>query len=154
MTGGSGSASRGVGADSDGGLARVEISRRCIEALNARRLDDYFAYLTRDFVLRTAPGTPGGRIEAGRAALERFYSSFFAAWDDLRYEFIEGPMAVGERVLSKDRWTGRERGTGRERSIEFFSVASFRDTLASSVDVFLDPEEAMEFARGGQAEGE
>jgi ketosteroid isomerase-like protein len=139
-----------VGGEVDADLAaeRIAVSKRCVAALSARDYDTYFACLTSDFVLRTAPGTPGGAIEVGRRELERFFESFYETWEELRYEFVGEPRAVGDCVFTRDRISGRSRATGAVQVAEFFSVATFRDGRAASVDMFLDEDEALKLARG------
>jgi hypothetical protein len=131
---------------------KIALARACIEALNARDFGRYFASVQPDFVICTGPVTPGGRVVVGHSELNWFFSHFLDTWDDVRYEFVDGPRPEGERLFSKDRWVGRDKVTGEETSTEFYSVSSFRDGLVSRVDMFGRREDALAFARSGNPE--
>jgi SnoaL-like protein len=128
---------------------RISVARDCIEALNQRDFDAYFACVTSDFVLTTGPLDPGQRVSVTRTQLRRFFESFLGDYDNVRYEFLEGPEPIGDRLFSRDRWSGTDRD-GIRRSTEVYAVASFRGTLASRVDLFVDEESARRFARFGE----
>jgi ketosteroid isomerase-like protein len=127
---------------------KIDLARACIEALNARDFRRYFACTHQDYVIRTDPSWAGGGVVAGRAALIRFFEEFFEHWADVRYEFLDDPVVIGGRVFGRDRWVGSN-STGDEMEVEFYSVASFREGLIESVDLFFDHDEALEFARSG-----
>jgi hypothetical protein len=131
---------------------RIALARSCIDALNARDFERYFACTHTDYVIRTDPSWPGGGVVAGRPALRRFFEEFFEHWADVRYEFLDDPIVVGGRVFCRDRWIGSN-STGVEMEVQFFSVASFRDGLIERVDLFFDREEALEYARSADGPG-
>ena len=57
-------------------------------------------------------------VVAGRRALGSFFGSFFEQWDELSYEFVEGPELTKGVVFSRDRWSGSGSagdGPGRRR---------------------------------------
>jgi hypothetical protein len=127
---------------------KIAVSRATIEALNARDFDRYLAYTAPDFVVCTDSRAPGGQVTVGLAGIERFVEHIQEDGTEFAYEFIEGPVAEGDRVFSHDRWTV---GTGDEaRSMEFFSVCTYRDGLVARVDMFADRKTALEFARSGR----
>ena len=130
---------------------RIEVSKRCVQALNERDFDAYLECLTPDFVLCTAAEAPGGSFEVTRAHLIRFFLEFLPQWDGVRYEFVDGPQAIGdERVIARDRWIGTPRGSGREQAMDFYSVATYRGLRACRVDIFIARDAAYEFARTGK----
>jgi ketosteroid isomerase-like protein len=69
---------------------------------------------------------PGGARYQGRGAAWRFYSDWFGAWRDLRFEF-ERVIDAGDEVVVITRMSGRGRVTGAEVSIRAADVYTFRD---------------------------
>jgi hypothetical protein len=129
---------------------RIAICRAVIEALNDRNLETYFSFVQPDYAIRTDPAWDGGAVLAERAALTRFLEQTFAHWDELRYEFAEGPEVIGDRVLTRDRWSGRRSGEAEWTNVAgYWAVASFRGELVARVDTFASREAALEFARIG-----
>jgi hypothetical protein len=130
--------------------AKLAVCHGVIAALNDRALDRYFAYMHADYAIRTDPSWDGGGVLAQRPALRRFFEETFDYWAELEYGFVEGPEVIGERVLSRDRWRGRNPGDEEWTTIaSYWAVATFRGELVARVDTFGERDAAVEFARAG-----
>jgi hypothetical protein len=127
---------------------KIAVCRGVIAALNERDLERYFSFMQPDNAIRTDPAWEGGEIFAERAALIRFFAETFAYWQELEYEFVEGPEVTGDRVLTRDRWRGRRTGEREWTNLaSYWAVATFRGELVARVDTFASREAAVEFAR-------
>ena len=108
-----------------------------VEALNARDLPAYFAHTCRDYEIRTHRDDGAIEVVAGRRGIERFFEAFLGEWDELTYEFLEGPEVVKDVIISHDRWSARGPSGGRHVIIEYFAVGHFRDGRLAAMDSFL-----------------
>ena len=132
---------------SEGGADLVAVSDRLWGAFNARDWNRFFSLATPDYVARTDVRWPGGGEFRGRDELMRFLEQFLDPWEELRYERTDDPEIINGHVVERGRWAGRGRATGIEGSIDFTSVATFRDGLMARSDFFIDHDEALRFAR-------
>jgi len=132
-------------ADSGRGAADdpIAVVRALVEALNDRDLPRYFARTTRDFEIRIHGFDGMPEVVAGRRALDAFFSSFFEQWDELSYEFVEGPELTRGVVSSRDRWTGS--GPAREGQVvaQYYAIGAVRGRLCASMDAYLAREGAI-----------
>ena len=119
-----------------------------VEALNNRDLPAYFAHTCRDYEIRTHRDDGTIEVVAGRRAIERFFETFLDEWDELTYEFIDGPHLVKDVVLSHDRWSARGPAGERHVIIEYFAVGHFRDGKLAAMDSFLTRQAAERYIDG------
>jgi ketosteroid isomerase-like protein len=85
---------------------------------------------------------PGGDVYHGRQAYFDFYSRWFGAWEELRFE-RERIEELGDRVLLLTRLTGRGRTSGAEVSILVADVFTFREGKIIQMTGFPDAREAL-----------
>jgi ketosteroid isomerase-like protein len=131
---------------------RIALAEAMVGALNAQDLERYFALTDPEFEIRTDPSWPGGAVTVRRDATRRFYEQLFEDWDELRYERVEVPVAIGERVLARDRWVGLRAGSEPSTLGLYYAVTSFRGGRAATIHTFTDRTAALEFARSGTPE--
>lgn len=126
---------------------QVRLVRDLVAALNARDLDAYFALTTGDFSICIHADDGGSDVVAGRSALLKFFDDLFAGWDELRYEFAEGPELIGDCVFSLDHWIGRRGDEDEQTVAKIYAVGSFRGSLCAGMNAFTDRDAALEFLR-------
>ena len=126
---------------------RIALAEAMVAALNARDLERYFALTHPEFEIHTDPSWPGGEVTVHRDAIRRFYERLFDDWDELRYERVSDPVAVGERVLARDRWVGLREGAEPNTLGLYYAVTSFQGQRAARIDTFTHRDEALKFAR-------
>jgi ketosteroid isomerase-like protein len=85
---------------------------------------------------------PGGRVYHGPDGVREFFSDWFGAWRDLRFD-NERLIDAGDRVVLVTRMTGRGRATGAEVSIRGADVLTFRDRKIVSHVGYPDADEAL-----------
>jgi ketosteroid isomerase-like protein len=74
--------------------------------------------------------------------VREFFSDWFGAWRDLRFD-NERLIDAGDRVVLVTRMTGRGRATGAEVSIRGADVLTFRDRKIVSHVGYPDADEAL-----------
>jgi ketosteroid isomerase-like protein len=89
---------------------------------------------------------PGGGIYHGPEGAREFFSDWFGAWRDLRFE-NERVIDLGEQVVVITRITGRGRATGAEVSLRGADVFTFRDGKVVMHVGYPDADDAVEAAR-------
>jgi ketosteroid isomerase-like protein len=123
----------------------VEITKRSIDAFNARNLDAYDELFTPDSEWSTAMGSIEGEIFRGREGTETYFGRLGDTWEEYRILATEF-RDLGDRVLALGRIEGRGRASGITIDSPWALIDGFRDGKVSRIRVFLDPAEALRVA--------
>jgi ketosteroid isomerase-like protein len=127
----------------------VEVTRRSVNAINARDPDGFLACLHPEVVWEESgdvlPGLRGtyrGRTEARRW----FEEALLEVWETFHLEAREITDASDGRVFLEAAFTARGEGSGAETELNVWSVAWFEDGTIAKRRVFWSRAEALEAA--------
>lgn len=121
------------------GVARVELVRRGIEAVNRGDVDTVFDLLDDDVELYSdaSTGTPGSY--RGKHGYLEWSRQWLEAWDEFHTEVREIELVGDDGVLVTVDQTGRGQGSGIEVGVAgvvyFFRI---RDGRATHVALYMD----------------
>ena len=122
---------------------REQNLRRIYQAVVEGRAREVADLLTPDFLFVSVVA---GREFRGVEGLEEWYEDVCSYYDDLGWEILE-VTDVGEQDVIRWRFSGRSKASGVEFDTEMSQLWSYRDGLASRVEVFPDAEGAMSTVR-------
>jgi ketosteroid isomerase-like protein len=130
----------------------LDVVREGYEHFNAGDMDWVFATLDADVVWEDEAKMPDSRIYRGRENVERYLSSFFRHWDELRWELEDAHDAGGGLVLSFVRFVARGRMSGAKVDAEIAHLYEMRDLKVLRVRTFFDRDAARR-AAGLESDG-
>jgi ketosteroid isomerase-like protein len=97
--------------------------------------------------MSTFTGWPEKQRYPGIAGVNEFLGAWLEAWDDWRLELEEAREADDGRVVAICRQHGRSKATGLETEMRFGQVWTLRDGRYTRMEMYADPQEALEAAR-------
>ncbi len=124
--------------------ADVDIVRRSFDAWNEGDVEAIRACYTEDAVFQT-PITEFGRTFEGDDPLGRWIAEMRETWTDLHWD-VERIFEGDGVVVSFYRSISTGRSSGVEVARDLTGVSRIRDGLIAHERVFLDRDEALEFA--------
>jgi ketosteroid isomerase-like protein len=112
--------------------------------LDPRVVDRAFdEYLSEDFEFRTPARYPDAEVYRGREGLLRWEKMLREVWGESRFEPQEF-RDLGDRVLVLTRVVAEGGSSGVRLDAQTGHLWSFREGRATSVEIYLDPAEALE----------
>ena len=93
--------------------------------------------------MSTFRGWPESPTYDGADGSQRFLRDWMSAFDDWRIE-VESIHDAGEHVVALCRQTGRSKVTGTPVDMSLGLVFTFRDGLQTRMQMYADPEEALQ----------
>src|SRR5437870_7315219 len=107
----------------------VELTRRYIEAFNARNIEAFIAYFDPSIELHSVFAAIGGAVYHGHDGLRSWHRDFEEAWgEEIRVQ-PEAYFDLGERTLVFQVMHGRGQHSGAEVAMPLASVFRWRDGL-------------------------
>jgi ketosteroid isomerase-like protein len=116
----------------------LEVVREGYDHFNAGDMEWVFGTLAPEVVWEDEAKMPDSRIYRGRDNVERYLSSFFRHWDELRWELEELHDAGGGRILSYVRFVAKGSVSGAEVNAEIAHLYEMRDLKVQRVRTFFD----------------
>jgi ketosteroid isomerase-like protein len=95
--------------------------------------------------MSTFSGWPEDPTYEGREGYERFMRNWLEPFDDWHLE-VERYVDAGDKVVAIVRQLGRSKSTGVEVDMRFAQVFTLRDGKQVRVELYADPDEALEAA--------
>jgi ketosteroid isomerase-like protein len=124
----------------------VEIVRRGFE--HFRRTGDFLEeVIAPGFVwdMSTFRGWPEQKTYEGIEGAREFVRTWLDAWDEWELD-LEGLHDAGDRVVAILRQHGRSKSTGLEVDMTFAQVFTIEGGRQTRMQMYADPEEALEAA--------
>ena len=90
-------------------------------------------------------GWPGRQIYTGSEGAAEFLAEWGDAWEDWELE-VEDYIDAGERVVAIINQRGLAKGTGVPVEMRFAQVWTFRDRQTIRMEMYANPDEALEAA--------
>jgi ketosteroid isomerase-like protein len=122
----------------------VEIVRRAVEAYEREGLDGSMRYYDPEIEWSSTDESIEP-IYRGHDGVRRFFGSFAAEFDDLRYD-VEELIDAGEQVIVTLRVGGRGKASGAPVEMPRSFVCSLRDGRINRVRTYRERAEALEAA--------
>jgi uncharacterized protein len=88
-------------------------------------------------------GWPDQQIYQGPEGAKQFLAEWSDAWDDWKLE-VEDYVDAGEHVVTIITQRGRSKATGIPVEMSFAQVWTFRDGQAIRMQMYANPDEALE----------
>jgi ketosteroid isomerase-like protein len=130
----------------------VELSRRWIEAFNARDLEQMIGLSEPDIEFHSAFAAVGGAVYQGHAGLRKWHRDLQETWGaEIRLD-PEAFFDLGENVLTFYVYHGRGQQSGAEVAMPATSVVRRREDRMVFVKVYMDRDAAL--SELGVSEGE
>jgi ketosteroid isomerase-like protein len=85
------------------------------------------------------------QVYEGVPGVEEFFAEWGSAWDDWQIE-IEALYDASDKVVAVVRQRGRSKLNGILVEMSFAQVWTFRDGLATRMEMYADPDEALKAA--------
>lgn len=107
---------------SDNAMATAAVINAFNDAVNRHDLDAVMSFMTDDCVFENTNPPPDGKRYEGQEAVRGFWSKFFSANPDARFE-AEEMIVVGDRCIV--RWVYRKSKEGKPwhlRGVDVFKV--------------------------------
>jgi ketosteroid isomerase-like protein len=123
----------------------VAIIRRLTDAFNRRDLDSAVEELDPEVELHEWPAAPGARTYRGHDGVRMALDSWFEAWEWMQVE-IEDIVETGDRALVTLHQRAKGKGSAVEVEIRSFNVYTFRVGNVIRIQLFTEPEPALEAA--------
>ena len=121
----------------------VELTRRAIEAYNARDAEAFIAICDPNIELHSVFAAVGGAVYQGHDGMRKFFRDFEEVWgDEIRIE-PEAYFDLGDHTLVFDVAHGRGKQSGAEVAMPSSIVARWRDGLAVYVKGYAHREDAL-----------
>ena len=139
----------------DTGQAMASQNVRLVRELYALGLDPslvdraFDEYLSEDFEFRTPARYPDAEEFRGREGLLRWERMLREVWGEWRFEPQEF-HDLGDRVLVLTRVVAEGGSSGVRLDAQTGHLWSFREGRATSIEIYLDPAEALEAAGLGE----
>jgi ketosteroid isomerase-like protein len=125
----------------------LEITRRFVEAFDRDGPDGLIDLLDPEVEYVEDPKFPQAGVYRGRDAVLRQWREFWASFEDYHVE-VEDRFAVGDRVVTICRESGRGAASGVPVNRPTGYVHTFRAGKVVRVEIFLDPADALEAVGG------
>ena len=123
----------------------VAAVRRFVDAFNRRDISRELSHVDPDVVLDEWQEAPGARSYHGPEGVQAALDSWFETWEWMHVE-IEELREAGDRVFFSLHQRAKGRGSGIEVEIKSWNVYTFRDGKLARIQLFLEPEPALEAA--------
>lgn len=126
----------------------LEISERVYDLWNAGEMDAMRELYHEDAVMHHPPGWPEPGPSIGRDEVFRQFETLRQDWTGDRLELLER-RAIGEYVVSRQRWLAQGSHSGATSEMLLSSVALYRDGKIAAVAFYWDHAEALAAAGAG-----
>ena len=125
----------------------VEIVRRATDAYNRRDLDGMLEIWAPDAVLdwSNARSFDAG-VYRGHGEIRAFVEEFFATWDEVRIEIVDGPAEVEDGLLIAENVAYMRGRDGIEVQARSAWLITIRDGEQTSLTLYQTKQEALEAA--------
>ena len=123
----------------------VATVRRFVEAFNRRDIQAVIADADPEIELDEWREAPGARSYRGPEGVHAAIESWFETWEWMEVE-IADIVDAGDRVLVILDQRAKGSGSGAEVEIRSHNVYTFRDGKVVRIQLFIDPEPALEAA--------
>jgi ketosteroid isomerase-like protein len=121
----------------------VELTRRYIEAFNARDVEAFIAYFDPSIEFHSVFAAVGGAVYHGHDGLRSWHRDFEEAWgDEIRVE-VKAHFDLGEQTLTFYVLHGRGQRSGMEVAMPSATVARWRDGLCVHFKGYAHREDAL-----------
>ena len=125
----------------------VEIVRRATAAYSRSDLDGMLEDWAPDAVLDWSNArTFEAGVYRGHGEIRAFAEEFLAAWDDVRFEFVDGPVEVRDGLLIAENVAYLRGRDGIEVQARSAWLITIRDGEQTSLTLYQTKREALEAA--------
>jgi ketosteroid isomerase-like protein len=126
----------------------VELVRRSTDAVSRRDLDRWLETWAQDAVLdwSNARSFDAG-VYRGHGEIRAFVERFFANWDEVRFEIVDGPREVEDGLLITENVAYLRGRDGIEVQARSAWLITIRDGEQTSLTLYQTKQEALEAAR-------
>jgi ketosteroid isomerase-like protein len=128
-----------------GDFDKAAIVHRVVDAFNRLDIDDVLVDVDPEIELREWPNAPGAQVYHGLGGVRRALDSWFEIWDWMRVEMLE-LREIDDRVVFTLHQRARGRGSQVEVELKTFNVYTFRNGKVARIELFTEPEPALEAA--------
>ena len=127
----------------------VDSFKRGLDAYNRRDIDGMLESWADDAVLdwSNARSFDGG-VYRGHNEIRAFLHGFLTAWDEVRFEVVDGPVEVEEGVLVTENLASMRGRDGIEVQARSAWLIKIRDGETTSLTMYQTKQEALEAAGG------
>ena len=132
---------------------KIEIVRSWTELFNRRDFGAAIEALDPEVELSEWPTAPGARTYHGHDGVRQALETWFEAWEWMRVE-VEDVVEAGDRALVTLHQRAKGRGSEVEVEIRTFNVYTFRDGKITHIELFTEPDPALEAAGLATGRGE
>jgi ketosteroid isomerase-like protein len=123
----------------------VELVRRGIDAVNRGDLDEWLATFSSEAEFHTTGQFADERVYRGHAGVERLWAQLREDMEELSLSASD-IRAVGDRMFVAGTMRGRGKRSKAGFEQAFCYALTFQDGLIVRLEVYLDPEQALEAA--------
>ena len=125
----------------------VEIVRRSTDAVSRRDLDGWLETWAQDAMLdwSNARAFDAG-IYRGHREIRAFAEGFLATWDEVRFEFVYGPVEIEDGVLITENVAHLRGRDGIEVQARSAWLITIRNGKHTSLTLYQTKQEALEAA--------
>jgi ketosteroid isomerase-like protein len=121
----------------------IELTRRVIEAFNARDIEAMILYCDPSIELQSVFAAVGGAVYHGHDGLRDYYRDLADAWgNDIRIE-PKAYFDLGEHALAFNTFHGRGRQSGAEVAMPVALLARWRDGLIIHMRSYANRQDAL-----------
>src|SRR3954452_13858001 len=122
----------------------VEVVRKLLESVNRRGLDAEAEQLyDPDVEFREDPKFPEADMFRGRDEVSRYFSEFWASFEQVRFESEDLRDAGDDRVVGVLREQARGQASGAQVERRSGWVISLRNGRVLKMEIYLDPTDAL-----------
>ena len=125
----------------------VEIARRSTDAVSRRDLDGWLETWAQDAMLdwSNARAFDAG-IYRGHREIRAFAEGFLATWDEVRFEFVYGPVEIEDGVLITENVAHLRGRDGIEVQARSAWLITIRNGKQTSLTLYQTKQDALEAA--------
>jgi ketosteroid isomerase-like protein len=121
----------------------VATVRKWIDAFNRLDIDSVTHELDPEAELHEWPTAPGAQVYRGPEGVRAAIDSWFEIWEWMEVT-VEDLREIGDQVLITLHQRAQGRGSSAEVEIRTFNVYTFRDGRVYRMQLFTEPEPALE----------
>ena len=124
----------------------VEVVRRSTAAYNRRDLDGMLDDWAPDAVVDWSNATFEAGVYRGHGEIRAFAQEFLAAWDEIRFEIVDGPVEVRDGLVIAENIAYLRGRDGIEVQARSAWLITIRDGEQTSLTLYQTKQEALEAA--------
>jgi ketosteroid isomerase-like protein len=125
----------------------VDMVRRSTDAVSRRDLNRWLETWAQDAVMdwSNARSFDAG-VYRGHGEIRAFAEGFLATWDEVRFEFVDGPVEVEDGLLITENVAHMRGRDGIEVQARSAWLITIRDGKQTSLTLYQTKQEALEAA--------